>query len=288
MKRLIAVAAVMFPAAALAFEPTGLVVFMSDFGVRDDAVALCKGIMLAREPALRIVDLTHDVTAFDIREGAFYLEEAARTFPAGTVFVGVIDPGVGTERRAIVAETANGQLFVAPDNGLLTHVLAEWPLVGAWEITNPAFAVEAPSTTFHGRDLFSPSGAVLAAGQYEPADAGPSAERLVTFEIPTSELRDGAWHTAVLLLDKAFGNVWTDLTRAELEARGPLPTLLHVWIGDTRLDLPLVATFGDVPEGRPLAYFNSRERLSFAINMGNFAAAHSVSVGQPVTVELSD
>ena len=195
---------------------------------------------------------------------------------------------MGTERRAVVAETSEGQLFVVPDNGLLTRVLAGGTLAGAWEIEDPFFMVENPSSTFHGRDLFAPAGAVLASGQRRPEDAGPPASDLITFRLAAPEFRDGAWHTGVLLLDKTFGNVWTDLTRADLMSRGPLPGLVAVELADGRLELPLVSTFGDVPEGRPLAYFNSREQLSFAINLGNFAATHSVLPGQPVVVRVLD
>jgi len=267
------------------FTPTGLVVFLTDFGVRDDAVALCKGVMLTLDGSLRIVDLTHQVTPYDVDEGAFYLAEAADAFPSGTVFVGVIDPGVGTDRKAVVIERDDGQVFVVPDNGLAAAALSGHRLVGAWEIEDPRFMAEHPSATFHGRDVFSPAGAVLAAGRASPHQAGVPVRELVgrTRAAPTFDGR--TFSGTVELLDKSFGNVWTDLGRARLEEAFPTwPAHLRVRVGDHDLQVPLVRTFGDVPEGEPLAYLNSRDRLSLAVNQGSFAGRFGVQAGDPIRV----
>src|ERR1700730_7072745 len=139
------------------------IVFMTDFGVLDDSVAICRGVMYSVMPEVRIVDLTHQVTPYSILDGARFLHGATPYYPAGTVFVVVIDPGVGSPRRAIVAKSKRGQYFVLPDNGLLTLVEQRDGIEAAREITNPAWMIGSKlSSTFHGRDIFSPVGAHMA------------------------------------------------------------------------------------------------------------------------------
>ncbi len=286
MKRAISVVIrLLIPTCVLGFEPNGIVVFMTDFGVEDDAVAICKGVMLSVDPALHIVDLTHDVTPFDIHEGAVYLAETASEFPPGTVFVGVVDPGVGTERRAIVLESRSDQVFVAPDNGLCTLVALTHGIRGAWEITNPAFMRRDASSTFHGRDLFSPSAALIASGKASPEEAGAPIDSIMRLELPPVRIGNREVHGEVYLLDKAFGNVWTNIARANLEAAfGGMPARLDVTIGSATFSLPVVSTFGEVPAGEPLAYINSRGKLAFAVNMGNFGERYGVQPGNPVAI----
>src|SRR5216110_2584106 len=141
------------------------IVFMTDFGTADDSVAICKGVMYSIAPEARIVDLTHQVTPFSILDGARFLYGATPYYPAGTVFVVVIDPGVGSTRKAIVAHSKRGQYFVLPDNGLLTLVDQRDGIDAAREITNPDWMIGSKlSSTFHGRDIFSPAGAHVARG----------------------------------------------------------------------------------------------------------------------------
>lgn len=280
--------------------------FLTDFGVRDDAVAICKGVMLGIDPDLRIVDLTHDVTAFDVREGAFYLAQTAPYYPPGTVFVGVVDPGVGTERRAIVLQTERGQLFVGPDNGLLSLVAAEQGVAGIWQVTNPKFMLPSPSSTFHGRDIFAPCGAWLASGR-PPAEVGPKIEQMQSLDIEPARREADRLFGEVMMLDKAYGNVWTNLPRSIVEELlasrrqgAPAGTTstprLRVTFSSASTEaadgaalvVPLVATFGDVQEGAELAYFNSRDQLSFAVNMGDFASVHRVSPGNRLEIQLAE
>ena len=161
-----------------AYPPT--IVFMTDFGVVDDSVALCRGVMYSIMPTVRIVDLTHQVTPFSILDGARFLSGSSPYYPAGTVFVVVIDPGVGSTRKAIVAKTKRGQYFVLPDNGLMTFVEQRDGIESAREITNTNWMLGSKlSSTFHGRDIFSPVGAHLARGD-NWADVGP--------EVPVAKL----------------------------------------------------------------------------------------------------
>lgn len=285
---LAALATLLAAGSALALQPNGMLVFLTDFGVEDDAVAICKGVMLTIDPDLEIIDLTHQVTPFDIREGALYLAEAARYFPEGTVFVGVVDPGVGTRRRAIVLETDSGQAFVAPDNGLLWLVAQEQGVRSIREITNPELMRPHPSTTFHGRDVFAPAGAWLASGKREPEEAGAALAELLPLHLSEPSFADGRMSGEVFLLDKAFGNVWTNIPRKLFNSAFPgKPDRLQVKVGSRELTLPLVATFGDVPAGRPLAYFNSRDHLSFAVNLGSFAATFGIQAGDSVQIRVA-
>src|SRR6185503_15016992 len=181
------IAALMLATAAHAAGPP-TVVFLSDFGTRDDAVAICKGVMLQVEPALRVIDLTHEVTPFAIQDGARLLADTADHYPAGTVFLGVIDPGVGGSRKPMIARTKRGQWFVLPDNGLVTLVAARQGLVGAREIVNPRWMRGAArSTTFHGRDVFAPAAAHLAHGA-DWTQAGPAIAQPIRLDIKSAQL----------------------------------------------------------------------------------------------------
>ena len=160
-------------------QPPPTVVFMTDFGMIDDSVALCKGVMYGITPNLRIVDLTHQVNAFSIADGARFLFGATPYFPAGTVFVVVVDPGVGSSRKAVVVKSKRGQFFVLPDNGLMTLVEDRDGIESVREITNPDWMVGAKiSSTFHGRDIFSPVGAHVARGD-DWTQVGPVVKQLI-------------------------------------------------------------------------------------------------------------
>jgi hypothetical protein len=149
-----------------AAKPKPLIVFMTDFGTLDDAVAICKGVMKGIAPEAEIIDLTHEVTPFSISEGARLLARPAQYYPVGTIFLTVIDPGVGTSRKSIVVKTKRGQYFVLPDNGLVTQVVDRDGLAGIREITNPNWLLAgSSSSTFHGRDVYSPVAAHLAHGE---------------------------------------------------------------------------------------------------------------------------
>src|SRR5258705_2988940 len=167
-----------------------LLVFMTDFGTANDAVAICKAVMVGIAPAARIMDITHQVTPYSIEEAARLLESVSPYYPAGTVFVAVVDPGVGTSRKAIIVKSKKGQFFVLPDNGLITPVMDRDGLDSAREITNPNWMIQsAISSTFHGRDIFSPAGAHLAAG-WDFNLVGPEVPQLVRLTPKTSATTD--------------------------------------------------------------------------------------------------
>jgi S-adenosylmethionine hydrolase len=233
--------------------------------------------MLGIAPSAHIVDLTHDVRPFAIADAARFLVGATPYFPAGTVFVAVIDPGVGGSRRAMVARSQRDQYFVVPDNGLVTLVADREGLVGAREITNPAWLrPESTSATFHGRDVFAPVAAHLARGE-DWTQVGPPIDAPV--RLPASAANVGArgLDGTVLALDGPFGNLITDANSADLARLGyALGDTVVVRLGRETLRLPFVRTFGDVPQGTPLLYVDSRGRLAMAVNQGDFAAVHHV------------
>jgi S-adenosyl-L-methionine hydrolase (adenosine-forming) len=275
-------------ASCLSAQPTSqppTVVFMTDFGIVDDSVALCKGVMYGITPNLRIVDLTHQVEAFNIADGARFLFGASPYFPSGTVFVVVIDPGVGSTRKAIVVKSKRGQFFVLPDNGLITMVADRDGIDGVRDITNPDWMIGAKiSSTFHGRDIFSPVGAHLAHGDDWTA-VGPELKEFVRLEIHPATVDDRGLNGEVIALDGPFGNLVTNISAEDFLKLGyQHGDHLKVEIGKREIEMPFVKTFSDVPLKQPLLYVDSRGRASFALNQSSFAAAYNIQPPQSIFI----
>jgi len=261
------------------------VVFMTDFGVVDDSVALCKGVMYGITPNLRIVDLTHQVAPYSILDGARFLFGATPYFPAGTVFVVVIDPGVGSTRKAVVVKSKRGQFFVLPDNGLMTMVEARDGIESAREISNQDWMIGAKiSSTFHGRDIFSPVGAHVARGD-DWTQVGPELKQLVRLDLKPPSLDDKGLGGEVIALDGPFGNLVTNIDASEFKKLGyQTGDKLKVTIAGRVVEMPFVRTFSDVPLKQPLLFIDSRGRVSFAVNQGSFAATYKVDPPQPILI----
>jgi S-adenosylmethionine hydrolase len=255
------------------------ILFMTDFGSNNDAVPICKGVMLGIVPDARIIDITHDVVPFSILDGARYLAGVTPYYPAGTVFVVVVDPGVGSTRKAIVAKSKKNQYFVLPDNGLMTFVQDRDGIEGVHEITNKDFMIGAGiSSTFHGRDIFSPAGAHVAKGD-DWTKAGPEipVAQLVRLNVPKAAVADGKLTAAVIGLDFPFGNLITNVTREDFLKLGyKVGDQFPLTLGTNELRVPFVHTFSDVPVGDTLAFIDSRGRLSFAINQGDFSKMYDI------------
>jgi S-adenosyl-L-methionine hydrolase (adenosine-forming) len=269
--------------------------FMTDFGVGSSAPAVCRGVMLDIAPDARLVDVTHAIRHFALRDGAFLLARSVPYFPIG-VHVAVVDPGVGTARRLIALQVGRGDYLVGPDNGLLVPAAAALGgIVAARSLENRALWLPSVSHTFHGRDIFSPVAAHLATGT--PFDSlGPAIEPadVTRLEMPIATPRDGGLDTSVLLID-AFGNCrlageTSDLVTAfgEMERgrrfdlvlpeRGALPA--------ARVRVPWVATFGDVAVGSPLLFEDADYAgPALAVNLGSAAEQLGLDLDTPVRLE---
>ena len=271
--------------AAAKYPPT--IVFMTDFGTVDDSVPICKGVMYSILPDVRIVDLSHQVTPFSILDGARFLYGATPYFPAGTVFVVVIDPGVGSTRKAVIIKSKRGQYFILPDNGLITLVADRDGLDSAREITNPSWMIgKALSSTFHGRDIFSPAGAHVARGD-NWNEVGPALEikTLVRLDLEAPTVDDKALHGEVIATDGPFGNLVTNVDAEQFlmlgYQRGDTVPLV---LGGKKIDLKFVKTFSDVPLKAPLIYIDSRGRFALAVNQASFAAIYGIKPPMKFTI----
>jgi S-adenosylmethionine hydrolase len=276
---LVAVSAEMRAAddAAPKYPPT--IVFMTDFGLLDDSVAICRGVMYSLMPDVRIVDLTHQVTPFSILDGARFLYGATPYFPAGTVFVVVVDPGVGSTRKAIVARSKRGQYFVLPDNGLLTLVEQRDGIESVREITNPEWMIGSKlSSTFHGRDIFSPVGAHMARGD-DWTKVGPemAVKDLVRLKLTAAKLDEHGLNATVIATDGPFGNLVTNVAADDFLKLGyQRGQEAPVTVGGKEMKMRFVKTFSDVPVNEPLLYIDSRGHLGLAVNQNSFVEKYGV------------
>jgi S-adenosylmethionine hydrolase len=271
------------------------VVLQTDFGVKDGAVAAMKGVATAVDDQLAVYDLTHEIPAFDIWEAAYRLHQVVPYWPAGTVFVSVVDPGVGTNRRSVVAKTKSGHFIVTPDNGTLT-LLAD--AIGIAELRQidekmNRRAGSDSSYTFHGRDVYAYVAARLAAGKISFEGVGPLlSEPVVKISYQPAELTDSLIKGTIPALDIQYGNIWTNIPDSLLRRAGYKMNdsiAVQILYKDSLKyagKMPLVQTFGAVPEGQPLCYFNSLMNWSVAINMGNFAQTHQISHGPDWRVQI--
>ncbi len=266
-------------AAAQAAKYPQTIVFMTDFGLVDDSVALCRGVMYSIMPDVRIVDLSHQVTPFSILDGARFLYGATPYFPAGTVFVVVIDPTVGSTRKAIVAKSKRGQYFVLPDNGLLTLVEQRDAIDGVHEITNTDWMIGTKlSSTFHGRDIFSPAGAHVARGD-DWTKAGPKVPvaSLVRLQLKAAKIDDHGITAEVIATDGPFGNLVSNIDAEDFLKLGyQRGQDVPVKVGDKEMKIKFVRTFSDVEVGQPLLYIDSRGHLAMAVNQRSFSDVYGV------------
>jgi S-adenosylmethionine hydrolase len=277
-------------------DTNGIIVYQTDFGLKDGAVSAMRGVAVSVDPTLRLEDLTHEIPAFDIWQGAYRLNTTAPYWPPGTVFVSVIDPGVGTERRSVVLKTRSGHFFVSPDNGTLTLVAEDLGIAAVRAIDESRIRLSGSeqSYTFHGRDVFSYAAAHLASGRISFEEIGPELPAaVVAIPYQKPELQGGAVRGSIPILDIQFGNVWTNIDRATFERLGVGKgdrVEVRIFNEDEQVfagAMPYVSTFGDVPEGETLLYLNSVDNVAFAINWGNFAQTYGVESGPGWHVELA-
>ena len=282
-------------------ERRPVITLLTDFGEVDAFVGIMKGVILDIAPQAQLVDLSHLITPQDIKQAAYVLMTTTPFFPAGTVHLIVVDPGVGSARRPIAVETSNAY-FVAPDNGVLSYVLAQEENYRVVELANPLYRLPDPSSTFHGRDIFSPAAAHLAAGVHFD-ELGPPLERPILLDPPCLRVGSDQIEAEVLNVDH-FGNLrtsviflkWVDDATLELNplfsqqtesepARRFSAAKAQIEIGELKID-GISTTFSDVPLGQPLAYVGSEGGLEIAINQGNAAREFGVKSGAIVSLRF--
>lgn len=270
-------------------------VLQTDFGVKDGAVAAMKGVAYGVSHDLDIFDLTHEIPAYNIWEAACRLQQTAAYWPAGTVFVSVIDPGVGSSRKSVVLQTRSGHYFVTPDNGTLTLVAEQLGIQAVREIDEQRNRLPGSSAsyTFHGRDVYAYTGARLAAGVIPFDSVGPRLpDSIIRIPYQQASFKNGVISGNIPILDVQYGNVWTNIdagTLAKLNLRFGDELRIRIYHQQHLIfdgSMPYVTTFAAVKVGKPLAYQNSLMNLSFALNEGNFAAEHKIASGPEWTVEV--
>jgi S-adenosylmethionine hydrolase len=266
------------------FATNGIVTLTTDFGVQDGYVAAMKGIMLGINPQLTLVDIAHDIAAHDIMEGAFILRNVAQSFPAGTVHLAVVDPGVGSERKPIAMKYRN-QLFVGPDNGLFSLVLAGQSAERVVELDQPRFwRQESVSATFHGRDIFAPVAARLASGLSLSSAGSPTESmRSLHWALPISD--DQGIQGWVVHIDR-FGNCITNIERQHFD-RQRRDRDFKCYAGSSIIAANSV-TYSDVDPGEATVLFNSQDHLEIAIHQGSAANLLGIRKGAPVNILFLD
>jgi S-adenosyl-L-methionine hydrolase (adenosine-forming) len=261
------------------FRANGLVTLTTDFGSREPFVGIMKGVMLAHAAELRFVDMAHEVSAFQPIEAGFWLSRALRYFPAGTLHVAVVDPGVGTPRDLVVALSGE-QALLAPDNGLLAPLAARGKIDRIIRVENTRlvkFGVSDVSATFHGRDVFAPLAAAIASGRCNPLDLGSEVPALNATGWPKTHPRaDGGIEGVIVAVDR-FGNLISNIEAPAVVALA-MPTVLC-----GGLLLPLRRTYGDSQAGEYLGLINSFEVLEVARARGNASQGLNLGVGAPIS-----
>lgn len=272
------------------------VVFQSDFGLVDGAVSAMEGVSLQVDDTLRLHHLTHDITPYNIFEASYRLFQTVEYWPSGTVFVSVVDPGVGSKRKSVVALTKDNHYIVTPDNGTLTHLSKYVGIVALREIsetTNRRKNTEA-SYTFHGRDVYAYTGAKLASGKITFEEVGPELPLSEVVELLTTDtvVTENYVKGAIDILDVRFGSLWTSIEREEFLKLGiEFGERLEVTIYNNdnlvyQNSVIYGKSFADVRIGAPIVYVNSVYRMGLAINQGSFAKAYNIGVGAQWTIEL--
>lgn len=269
-------------------------VLLTDFGLKDGAVSEMRGVAYQVSPELLISDITHEVPPFDIWQAAYRMKQTAPYWADGTVFVTVVDPGVGSDRKSIVAKSKSGKYYVGPDNGHLTLIAEMDPFTEVRVIDESKSRLKGSeeSYTFHGRDLYVYVGAQLAAGTTKFEDVGqPLGREIVRLDYQKPVFENGVLKAQIPILDVNYGNVWTNIPKKEFLARFPNPEKLKVRILNNKKvvyqgTLPYVTTFSAVAKGQPLLYINSLLDLSVALNQGSFAGQHKIGSGLGWTIEI--
>jgi S-adenosylmethionine hydrolase len=275
-----------------------ILVFQTDFTYKEGAVAAMYGVVKSVDRELEIIDATHEIPQYDIWSASYRLSQYTRFWPEGTIFISVVDPGVGTRRRACVARTADGYYVVTPDNGSLTHVLSLAGILEVREIDEKVNRLRGKDTegtsVFHGRDLFSYTAARLATGVIDYAGVGPAypVAEIVRLPISRPSFSNGAACGIFEIGDPNFGNLWTNIDLAGFLTAGfkygDTVRVRASHAGQVVFDesLPFHQTFGEVQPGEALLYNNELNRVSLAVNQGSFMERYHLGYGPDWQVEI--
>lgn len=278
-----------------AFSQNKIVVFQSDFGLKDGAVSAMKGVSMGVDTSLKLFDLTHEIPAYNIWEAAYRLEQTVPYWPEGTVFVSVVDPGVGTNRKSVVLKTNTGKFIVTPDNGTLTLIAASQGIAEIREIDEAVNRRKGSekSYTFHGRDVYAYTAARLASGAISFEQVGKLLPKeVVSIPFQQATIEGKKIKGTIAILDIQYGNIWTNIPADLFKQLDAKPgNTFHVIIYQNKIkkyesNMPYSETFGAVAKGKPLLYLNSLLQVSFALNMGNFSTTNHVYSGSEWTVEI--
>jgi S-adenosylmethionine hydrolase len=260
------------------------ITFLTDFGLKDDFVGTCHGVMKRIAPEAQIIDITHGIPPQAVLQGAIVLASTIVYMPTG-VHLAVVDPGVGGPRRALALRDAEGRVFVGPDNGLLLPAAGRAGIEAAHELANPSYALETISRTFHARDLFAPAAAHLAAG-VPLEELGPPLhpEALVALDLPTPELGDSHAVATVLYVD-SFGNIALNLTREDVESIGIVAgSRIEFELAGEHYYAVMARAFADARPGDVILYEDSYRNMSVAISRGSAARMLHASPGNPIRI----
>lgn len=273
-----------------------IVVFQTDFGLKDGAVAAMKGVAMGVSPDLKLYDLTHEIPAYNIWEAAYRLQQTVEYWPSGTVFVSVVDPGVGTNRKSVVLKTRSGHFIVTPDNGTLTLVAQSLGVAELRQIDETVNRRKGSerSYTFHGRDVYAYTAARLAAGVISFEQVGPALpNEVVTIPFQKAKFESGKIRGTIAILDIQYGNIWTNIPDDVFKQLGVKTgdsvrvSIYHNNVKKYYGKMPYAETFGTVAKNKPLLYLNSLMQVAFALNMGNFSETYHIYSGGDWTVVIS-
>ena len=278
-------------------KKTAALVFMSDFSLKDDAVAAMKGVAYQVDNNLKMFDLTHEIPPFDIWLGAQMLAGGAAYWQEGTVFVSVVDPGVGTDRKSVVAKTQTGHFFVTPDNGSLTFVAEKMGISVVREIdeTNNRLEGSTESHTFHGRDVYAFTGALLAAGAITFEQVGSELPpEVIRIDYPKAKIDKERKSISgnIPMLDRQYGNVWTNIPKSIFDQLGidyGQSIVVTIWEGEKQVyqeTIPFYKSFGYVEKGERMLYVNSKLNMAVAVNWGDFAEKYGIQAGPEWRIEF--
>lgn len=274
-------------------------IIQTDFGRIDGAVNAMYGVAYTVDENLRLFNLMHEIRPYDIWDASYRLTQVINYWPEGSVFVSVVDPGVGTDRKSVVAKTNDNRFIVTPNNGTLTHVAKKFGIKEMREIDESQHRLKNSydSYTFHGRDVYVFVAARLASGKIKYEDVGPKLDlnEIVTFDTKDAYVKDGTIYGIIDVLDRRFGTPWTNITYEIMKEIG----VDHKHLADLRVVIkhngekvydkviPMLKSFGATAVGNELAFINSMMNLSFAINQGSFAERNNVGSGTDWTVEIT-